>query len=101
MVNDVEETQPLFSIKLELYEKRIRFSPSLNFDDNAGLFKLMENILQNIFHIADAIPRVFQPTQPMKLQVTFKGNKQRQQLFPQHVKRCEDCGTHRMRNISV
>lgn len=75
MVNDLEETQPLLSVKLELCEKMIRFSPSLNLNDNAGLFKMMENVLQNIFLIADAIPRVFQPTQPTKLQVTFKGIK--------------------------
>lgn len=74
MINDLEEVLPLLTIHLDLYEKRIRFSPSLNFDDKEGLHKLMENILDNIFNIADAIPRVFQPSQPTELRVTFKGN---------------------------
>lgn len=73
MINNVQETKPLLNIKLELYERRVRFSPSLKFDDNDGLLSLMENILNNIFHIADTIPRVFQPSQPTELRVTFKG----------------------------
>lgn len=73
MVNDAEEVQPLLGVQMELYEKRIRFSPSLRFDDDDGLPSLMENILKNIFHIADTIPRVFQPSPPTEIRVTFTG----------------------------
>lgn len=74
MSNDVQEVQPLFSIQLQLYERRIYFSPSLQCDDENNLLSLMENIFNNIFHIADAVPRVFQPLEPTELQATFKGN---------------------------
>lgn len=74
MINDQEDTSPLLSVQLEIHERRIRFVPPLNFDDNEGLLKVMENVFRNIFHIADSIPRVFQPSRPTELQVTFKGN---------------------------
>lgn len=73
MINDVQEVKPLFSVQLELYEGRIRFLPSLRLSDDNNLLKLIENILNNIYHIADTIPRVYQPPEST-LRLTFKGN---------------------------
>lgn len=82
MIDDDHEIQPLLRIQVELYEKRIRFLPSLNFDDDDGLLRLMENILNDIFHIADTIPRVSQPSTPTELIATFKGNNKVSQNQP-------------------
>ncbi len=73
MINDGQEGYPLLTIQIELYEKSIRFSPSLKWDADDGLLRLIEKIFDNIFHIADSIPRVFQPPQPTELRVTFRG----------------------------
>lgn len=73
MIANVQDIDPLLSIRIELHEKGIRFSPSLKPDADDGLLTLMKNILENIFHTADSIPRIFQPHHPTELRVTFKG----------------------------
>lgn len=74
MINDVQETQPLLNVRIELLERKIHFLPSLDFDAEDGLLKLMEHIVGNIFHIVDSVPRVFQPSEPTELRATFRGN---------------------------
>lgn len=73
MIADAHEAEPLLSIRIELLEREIRFSPSLKSDADDGLLNLMTNILENIFHTADSIPRIFQPHHPTELRVTFRG----------------------------
>lgn len=70
MITNAQDVQPLLSIRIELLDRSIRFLPSLQED---GLLALMNNILENIFHIADSVPRIFQPHQPTELRATFKG----------------------------
>ncbi|KAJ6628020.1 Dynein beta chain, ciliary [Pseudolycoriella hygida] len=69
---DTDDVQPLLSVQMELHERRITFSPSLKPDDSDGLLKVMENILNNIFLVANSIPRVCQPSQPTEMRATFK-----------------------------
>jgi dynein heavy chain, axonemal len=67
MENRLNHDAPLFEVKFELNPPHMLFFPSFEFNHRYGFDVLIENIIIDIYNMADVIPCVAQPSEEERI----------------------------------